>query len=90
MIFVSILVVLGLVALPSLARADLQVQGFENIKSRNFSKALDCFNAALEEQPNSWEIMQSIANCHMELGRYDRAINFLQKSIESGGLHPTQ
>ena len=70
--------------------ADLQVQGFENIKANNFPKALDCFNTALKEHPDSWIIMQSVANCQMELGQYDKALASLQKSIEVGGLHASQ
>src|SRR5579885_2022021 len=74
----------------SASSADLQLEGFEYVKAKNFAKALECFNGALKEHPNSWAIMQSIGNCQMELGRYDAAIANLQKSIESGGLQASQ
>jgi tetratricopeptide (TPR) repeat protein len=69
---------------------DLQLEGFQYIKTGNFPKALGCFNGALKEHPNSWVIMQSVGNCHMELGHYDTAIAYFQKSIEIGGLHGSQ
>ncbi len=69
---------------------DFQLEGLEQVKAGNFTKALECFDTALKEHPNSWVIMQSIANCQMELGHYDTAVAFLQKSIEAGGLHPIQ
>ena len=72
------------------ATGDLQLEGFKYIKDKNFAKAIVCFNSALKESPNSWQILQSIANCHMELGHYDTAIAYLQKSIEAGGLHAVQ
>jgi hypothetical protein len=72
------------------AAADLQVEGFRYIEDKNFSKGLECFNAALKEHPNSWQIMQSAGNCQMELGHYDAAITQLTRSIEMGGLHASQ
>ena len=72
------------------SQADLQVQGFEYVRANNFPKALECFNAALKEHPESWMIMQSVASCQMELGQYDKALDSLQKSIEIGGLHAIQ
>jgi hypothetical protein len=72
------------------AAADPQLEGFAHIKAKNFSKALECFNAALRERRNSWQILQSVGNCHMELGHYDTAIIYFQKSIEAGGLHASQ
>ncbi len=70
--------------------ADLQMQGFEYVQANNFPKALESFNAALKEHPDSWMIMQSVANCQMEVGHCDKAIAILQKSIEVGGLHASQ
>jgi tetratricopeptide (TPR) repeat protein len=69
---------------------DLQLEGFAQVKAGNFNKALECFNAALKEHPDSWVIMQSAANCQMELRHYDSAVAYLQKSIETGGLHTSQ
>jgi tetratricopeptide (TPR) repeat protein len=69
---------------------DLQLQGFNYVKAKNFPKALECFNAALKEHPSSWVIMQSVGCCHMELGQYDQAIACFKKSIEIGGLHASQ
>ncbi len=69
---------------------DSQVQAFYYLKAKDYPKALDCFNAALTEHPDSWAILQSIGNCQMELGRYDAAIASLQKSIEVGGLQASQ
>jgi tetratricopeptide (TPR) repeat protein len=86
----ALILLLGLPNLHSYAAQDWQILGFEQVKAKNFSKALKYFNNALDEHPNSWMIMQSIANCQMELGHYDTAINLLQKSIETGGLHPIQ
>lgn len=74
----------------SCAAADLQLEGFSYIKAKNFSKALECFETALKEHPKSWMLMQSIGNCQMELGHYDTAITYLQKSIDAGGLHASQ
>jgi len=72
------------------AATDLQIEGFENIKAKNFAKALNCFNAALKEHPNSWQTLQNIGNCHSELRHYDTALSYFQKSIEAGGLHGSQ
>jgi tetratricopeptide (TPR) repeat protein len=77
------------VVLPCTA-ANLQLEGFSYIKANNYAKALDCFNAALKEHPTSWLIMQSVGCCHMELGHYDNAIAYFQKSIEVGSLHASQ
>ena len=74
----------------SCSAANSQLQGFSYLKAKNYAKALESFNAALKEQPKSWVIMQSIGNCHMELGQYDAAIVMFQKSIEVGGLHADQ
>ncbi|MCC7528323.1 MAG: matrixin family metalloprotease [Candidatus Melainabacteria bacterium] len=74
----------------AVSAVDKQVEAFSHLKIRNFSKALDCFSAALKQHPKSWMLMQSIGNCHMELGHYDAAISELQKSIEVGGLHASQ
>ena len=84
-----LLVVLGTIVPPCIA-ADLQLEGFQYIKAGNFNKALNCFNAALKEKPNSWVILQNVANCQMELGHCEQAMATLQKSIEIGGLHSTQ
>lgn len=70
--------------------ADPQIEGFNYVRANNFQKALECFAAALKEHPESWIIMQSLANCQMEIGQYDTAIVSLQKSIEVGGLHASQ
>lgn len=75
---------------PYCIAADLQMEGFEYVKNKNYPKALECFNAALKEHPTSWAVMQSIGSCHLELGQYDKAIAILQKSIEVGGLHGSQ
>ena len=65
--------------------ADLQAEGVQNLKARNYAKALECFDSALKEQPNNWQLWQNIGSCQMQLGRNDAAINSLQKSIEIGG-----
>jgi|688.fasta_scaffold326844_3 tetratricopeptide (TPR) repeat protein len=70
--------------------ADFQMEGFENIKAKNFAKAIECFNKALKEHPNSWQTLQNVGNCHSELGHYDTALSYFQKSIEAGGLHGSQ
>jgi hypothetical protein len=74
----------------SASGADLQLEGFGYVKTKNFDKALECFTAALKGHPDSWAIMQSVGNCQMELGHYDAAIANLQKSIEVGGLQASQ
>jgi Tfp pilus assembly protein PilF len=73
----------------SAGAADSQLS-FQYLQQRNYPKALECFNAALKEHPGSWQTMQNIGNCQMELGHYDRAIASFQKSIEVGGLHAGQ
>jgi tetratricopeptide (TPR) repeat protein len=85
----SIVLLIACSGRPS-AAADFQAEGFENLKAKNYAKALECFNAALKEQPKNWQIWQNIGNCHMHLGRNDTAIIDLQKSIELGGLHASQ
>jgi hypothetical protein len=70
--------------------ADAQSEGFHYVETRNFSKALDCFNRALNEKPNSWQILQSIGSCHSELGHDDLAISYFLRSIEVGGYHSSQ
>jgi hypothetical protein len=67
--------------------ADPQIAGLIYVRAKNFAKALDCFNAALKEHPNSWQILQNIGNCKMELGQTDAAIEYLEKSVRQGGLH---
>lgn len=69
---------------------DLQMQGFAYVKVNDYAKALDCFNVALKERPNSWMILQSIGNCENGLGHYDKAIEYYLKSIEIGGVHGMQ
>lgn len=85
-----VLVACSLISVPSCSAADLQLEGFQYVKAGNFSKALECFNAALKVKPNSWQILQSVGICEMELGHYDTAVSYLQKSIEVGGLHAIQ
>ncbi|MBS2010081.1 MAG: matrixin family metalloprotease [Cyanobacteria bacterium SZAS TMP-1] len=84
-------IVLGLIfaSIPALA-ADMQVEGLKFVEAKNYVKALDCFHAALQEQPNNWQIWQSMGSCQMQLGRNDAAVNDLQRSIEIGGLHASQ
>lgn len=60
------------------------------MQAKNYAKALECLSLAEKDQPNNWQIIQSIGNCHMQLGQYERAIADLQRSIELGGLHSTQ
>jgi tetratricopeptide (TPR) repeat protein len=88
-ILVQVLAMLIGINLPCVA-TDFQMAGFENIKAKNYAKALVCFDTALKEHPHSWQILQTIGNCHMELGQYDKAIADFQKSIEAGGLHAIQ
>lgn len=71
----------------NLPPADPQIQGLTYVRAKNFAKALDCFNAALKEHPNSWQILQNIGNCKMELGQTDAGIQYLEKSVKLGGLH---
>jgi tetratricopeptide (TPR) repeat protein len=85
----ALLMLIACASRPSYA-ADFQTEGFENVKAKNYAKALDCFTAASKEQPKNWQILQSIGNCHMRLGQNDAAISDLQKSIEAGGLHASQ
>ena len=89
---IAIMILAFLVAAQQLALAatDWQSEGANNLKKRDFSNALICFNAALKEDPKSWQILQSIGNCHMQLGQYETAVTDLQKSIEVGGLHSSQ
>lgn len=86
---VSILV-LALQSPLSCAASDFQLEGFENIKTKNYAKAIECFTAAVKEQPTNWQIWQSLGSCQLQLGRNDVAIADLQRSIELGGLHATQ
>ena len=65
-------------------------KAFDYMQYKNFLKALEMLQASLKEQPNDWQILQAVGNCNMQLGRYKLAIPFLTKSIESGGLHPSQ
>lgn len=85
----AVLIATLLIPVPILAM-DQQLQGYEYVKRKDFSRALECFNTALKQQPKSWVTMQSIGNCQMELGHYDYAITCFQKSIEAGGLHASQ
>jgi predicted Zn-dependent protease len=71
----------------NLPPADPQMQGLIYVRSKNFTKALDCFNAALKEHPNSWQILENIGNCKMELGQTGKAIDYFEKSVRFGGLH---
>ncbi len=67
--------------------ADPQIQGFIFVKEKNFPKAIAYFNAALKEHPNSWQILQNIGSCNMELGHFETAIEYFEKSVRLGGLH---
>lgn len=71
----------------NLPPADPQIQGLIYVRNKNFIKALDCFNIALKERPNSWQILQNIGGCKMELGQTDQAIDSFEKSVKLGGLH---
>jgi hypothetical protein len=90
----SVVILICIIGLSSTGFAaagkDLQLEGFDYVKTKNYSKALECFNAALKEHPNSWMLTQNIGNCQMELGHYDSAAASFQKSIEIGGLHASQ
>jgi hypothetical protein len=72
------------------AADDQQVEAFHQLQAKNFSKALECFTAASQDKPNSWQILESIGNCHSELGHYDVAISYFLRSIEVGGYHSSQ
>ena len=87
---VVVVVITLLLSSVSSGAADSQLDGFHYVQQGNFSKALVCFNAALNENPTSWQLMQNIGNCEMELGHFDKAVIALQKSIETGGLHAIQ
>ena len=71
----------------NLPPADPQVQGLIYVRGKNFAKAIECFNAALKEHPNSWQILQNIGGCKMELGQTDQAIDCFERSVKLGGLH---
>lgn len=71
----------------ALPPSDPQVQALDYIKEKNFEKAAACFTIALKEQPNSWQLLKNIGNCYMELGRYNDAIEYLEKSVRQGELH---
>jgi len=84
-IVITILINLCLLSdAPAAFGIDMQLQGFSYIKANNYSKALDCFNAALKEHPTSWLIMQSVGCCHMELGHYNNAIDQRQYVLPLG------
>ncbi|MGI0085470.1 MAG: tetratricopeptide repeat protein, partial [Nitrososphaerales archaeon] len=91
----STAVLLLVVACSSLSQSafaamDWQSEGSNYLRVRNFTKALDCFNTALKEHPKNWQILLNIGNCHMQLGHYQDAVSYVQKSIELGGLHSRQ
>ncbi|HEY9718734.1 MAG TPA: tetratricopeptide repeat protein [Trichormus sp.] len=87
----TLLLIVGCMVQNQLAVAfDQQQEGFKYIERKNFPEALACFNAALTEHPNSWQILQNIGNCQMHLGQYKEAVSSVQKSIGLGGLHSTQ
>ncbi len=65
-------------------------RGMTYVQAGDHSKGLKCFHESLKERPDNWQTLQNIANCHMQLGRYQTAITFLQESIELGGLHASQ
>ena len=83
------LIILGVILVPCRA-GDLQSEGQQHMEARNFSKALECFNLALQQQPRNWQLLQKIGNCQMQLGKNEAAVSSLQKSIEIGGLHASQ
>ena len=72
------------------ASQDLQSEAFTYVRVKNFAKALECFNTASKENPESWLILQNIGNCHMELGHFATALSYFKKSVEVGGLHASQ
>lgn len=74
----------------SAAAQKLQREGDDAFGHRKFTRALDCYYAALKEYPRSWLTVESIANCHMQLGHYQKAIDCLRKSLELGGMHTSQ
>lgn len=71
----------------NLPPTDPQIQGLIFVQNKNFNKALECFNTALKEHPNSWQILQNIGGCKMELGQTEQAIDCFEKSVKLGGLH---
>lgn len=68
----------------------LQRAGDDAFTANNFAKAMDYYSAALKQYPKSWLILQNIGNCYMQLGHYDKAIDYLRKSLELGGMHTSQ
>lgn len=70
--------------------SDPQLQAANYAKDNNFTKAIECFKTALNENPNGWITRQNIAICYAKLKDYDKAISYLQESIKIGGIHANQ
>lgn len=51
-------------------------------KERKFEEALTLYNDILEKKPQMYKIGSKIANCYLELGRYEKALEEYQKVLE--------
>jgi tetratricopeptide (TPR) repeat protein len=61
------------VVLQRLSRADLE--GMKAYKVRNYPQALEQLKASLKTDPNSCEVLTTIADCFLQMGQTDTAVN---------------
>ena len=56
--------------------------------NRNFDKAKEFLEKAIEIQPKNTTILNNLGTAHKELGKPKEAINFYQKVLEIDSNHP--
>jgi tetratricopeptide (TPR) repeat protein len=64
-------------------------RGISNAKLGNFVEAVDCFEAALESEPENAVIWNDLGFVHRKLGNYRQAVDCFTKAIELRPDYPT-
>jgi hypothetical protein len=68
------------------ASANASSDGEKAFNAGDFKKAFNCFESSFMQNHRDWQALQSMASCENRLGCYDKAIKYLEKSIELSKL----
>jgi len=67
---------------PKIEQGPWHQRGIANAKVGNFSEAVNCFEMALEAEPENATIWNDLGFVHRKLGNYRAAIESLTKALE--------
>jgi len=65
----------------------LKAKGNEHYKKKEFDKAIEFYNQAIEKDPQNISFITNIASVHMAQKKYDDVIATCERAIEAGKLH---